>query len=347
MTSFHLEKMSFIITYPNTILTTIRRDTELSFISSNSSFTGYVKQLIKSSSFCSSFPPSNSDSPTIYDHIDFGSQTKNLPSSESSFQFTFCSWDNCCSEPAGAISCDKSGASLIVMNCKFNNCNSTSDTTATKEYNGGAICVIGLNTLIVSSSLFNNCKAPQTGNDNGGSGGLYIRSIKKVLSISSNDFISCFTGSSGAGLFFSSSYTPKLDTEMIVDCEVINCISQDNSPDGGGMCLWESSYTLYCIGCMFSGCSTTGNGGGFNFNFAKKSEPYPIKFCFFNGNTGGAGNDISLSGSYSLEGKLVLYCLSTSNTNRIAYWTTTWSLGDFNWLPQRIKKYLPVRVFSI
>ena len=286
------------------------------------------------SSFSLSSSHINSDSLLNYDHIDFGSQTQNLPLTESSFLFHYCTWDNCLSEPAGAISCSQSITSLIVMHCKFNNCNSTLGTTATQAYNGGAICVVGINTLIVSSSLFFNCRAPQTNHDNGGSGGICIRSIKKVLTIYSSDFISCFTGSSGAGVDFETSSRPKLDLEIIVDCRCIQCRSQDTSPDGGGMCLFDYVETLKCIGCLFSSCTTTGSGGGFDFYFGTNSESYPIKYCFFMGNTASSsGNDLYFWNLLPASGYLAMKdCFSKSASYRIGYRVGTGSSRSDNWL---------------
>ena len=294
--------------------------TQFSFISSNSSFTKCERKPLKFSYVSSFIYHINSNSPTTYDHITFGTQTQNLPTSETYFTFNFCSWDNCCSEPAGAISCDQSGASLIVMKCKFNNCNSTSGVTATQAFNGGAIYVNGLNTFIACSSLFVNCRAPQTNHDGGGSGGIYIRSIKTVFSLSTSDFISCFTGSSGAGVFFYSSSNPKMDIEIITDCRCIQCRAQDQTPDGGGMCLWEWMETLNCINCLFSGCTSTGVGGGLDFYFGTNSESYPVKFCFFVGNSGTTGNDAFLYLLPNKENIVLLHCFSTISSNRIAYY---------------------------
>ena len=217
------------------------------------------------------------------------------------------------------------------MNCRFNNCNSTSGTTATQAYNGGAICVVGINTLIVSSSLFFNCRAPQTNHDNGGSGGIYTRSLKKSFSVSLSSFISCFTGSSGAGVSFDAPSDHKLDTEIVNDCYCLQCSSDGISPDGGGMCLWDTFYTMKCTGCLFSGCSTTGSGGGFCFRFGANSESYPIKFCFFADNTGKTGTDVCF---YILYFDPCLHCFSTSAQNRVGYYDTTWTQSDFNWLLQ-------------
>ena len=293
-----------------------------------------------SSYFLTSFSHINSDCTTDCKNVDFHSQTLKLSSSSSSYKFTFCSWEGCLSEPAGAISSSQAGASLSVMNCKFNNCNSTSDTTATKDYNGGAICVNGLSTITVSSSVFFNCRAPQTNKNDCGSGGIYTHSIHNSISLSLSAFISCFTGTSGAALFFESVSSTQLNPEIISDCKFIQCRSQDTTPDGGGMTLWERVYTIRCISCFFSGCSTTGVGGGFDYYFSANYESYPIKFCFFNRNTGGAGNDIALAGLYTLVGKLLLHCFSTSDPSRVAYLTSTWSLGDFNWLPQGVSTHL-------
>ena len=316
------------------LLWSTQEKVRLSFTSGNYSFTECVRKDVISSAFSSS----NSACTTECRNINFITQTKAL-SSAASYSFTNCSWNGCLSEPAGAISCSKSGASLAVINCKFSNCNSTSGITATKDYNGGAICAIGLTSLIVSSSLFYNCRAPQTNHNDRGSGGIYVLSPKNVFSLSSSDFISCFTGSSGAGIFFYSSSNPKLAIEIIKDCRYIQCRSQDQSPDGGGMCLWESLYTLRCIGCLFSLCTTTGSGGGMQYLFSANAELYPIKFCFFASNTGYNGNDISFS-AFGSEFPCC-YCFSTTRQNRVGYYDgQNWHTMDFPWLPKGIPKFV-------
>ena len=254
--------------------------------------------------------------------------------SASSYSFISCSWEGCLREPGGAISSTRAGASIAVISCTFHRCNSTSGTVPNEEFNGGAICVVRPNSLVVSSCSFVKCSAPQTDNDNGGSGGIYTHSIQRGISLSSSDFISCFTGSSGAALFFESVSPTHLNEEIISDCKFIHCRSQDQSPDGGAMALWEHVNVVWCYNCLFSECSTTGSGGGMDILFGQDFDSYPIKFCFFAHNKGESGNDLALSASYMLEGELIQHCLSTSAPTRVVYWTTTWCIPDYTWLPQ-------------
>ena len=282
-----------------------------------------------------SFSHINSDCATDCKNVDFRSRTQALSSSTSSYKFTFCSWEGCLSEPAGAISSSKAGVSLAVHHCTFTRCNSTKPNTTPKErYNAGAIYLNGISSLILSSSLFYNCCAPQTQYDDSSSGAMHLRSIKSLFSISSSDFISCFTGSSGGGIGFFSTSSPKLSIETVSDCICIQCSCSGIYPDGGGMCLWEWKETLKCTGCLLSGCSTTGNGGGLNFYFAPSSESYPVKFCFFAGNSGNLGNDVFLYILPNKETIILKHCLSLSPPTIGYCLNGVYKSTNSNWLPQ-------------
>ena len=297
-----------------------------SFISSNSSFTECVrKHLISSPSHM------NPDCDTECHNENFGSMQASL---DASFTYTFdyCSWEDCIAEPGGAISSNTEGVSLTVIHCTFTRCNSTSyeNPRATQSYNGGALCVNGIKELIVSTSRFFRCCAPQTNNDNGGSGGMYVVSITTLLVLSSSDFISCFTGASGGGAYFASIKTSDVGPQTVMSCRFVRCKSEGNTPDGGGLCLWGSDYTLGLSNCLFSECSVTTNcGGGLDFTFSANPDPHPIRCCFFNDNSAPDGNDVNLR---SLPSNLepFLFCFSTtSRSQRIGGVTNK----DDDWLP--------------
>ena len=293
-----------------------------------------MRQLPKSSSFSSSSPFINSDCPTDCKNVDFHSQTQRLSSSYSSYKFTFCSWDNCLSEPAGAISCFQSGASLTVTSCLFLSCLSTSfeNPDANEEYNGGAICVVEISSLVVSSSSFIKCCAPQTNNDNRGSGGIFAYGIITTISLSSSQFISCFTGTSAAGAYFESIKTSDVGPQTVNNCRFVNCKAEGNTPDGGGLTFRNPAYTMGCSNSLFYKYSATTNaGGGLDFTFNENSDDYPIRFCFFKENDATLGHDIRLRGYSSTNPNPLLHCFSSSK-EKIVYITEGDCYND-NWLP--------------
>ena len=192
----------------------------------------------------------------------------------------------------------------------------------------------GIQSITVSSSLFFECCAPQTNHDNGGAGGIYAYSIKRSFSLSSSDFISCSTGSSGGGIYFDCNSNPRLNIEIITDCRCVQCRSQDTSPDGGGMCLFERYSTIHSTECLFCECTTTGSGGGLNFYYGTNCESYPIKYCFFAGNAGGYAKDVFLWTILPENGYLVFTCcFTTSESNRIGYSMSSAYKSKDNWIP--------------
>ena len=82
--------------------------------------------------------------------------------------------------------------------------------------------------------------------DSGKSGGIYALSPTNMFSLSSSVFILCFTGSSGAALYFSS-VNMNLAKEMIANCRIRKYKSQEQSLEGRRMRLWESEYILSYI----------------------------------------------------------------------------------------------------
>ena len=269
----------------------------------------------------------NADCRTDCFNQNFDSQ-QITPNSASTYSFRSCSWDGCLREPGGAISSTTSGASITVTTCTFNNCNSTKQNTQPSySYTGGAICAKGIKELTVSSSFFIHCCAPQKKNDNGGSGGIFASDIQTTISVSSSDFICCFTGSSGAGLQLGAIQSSDVGPQTINNCRFMYCTAEGNTPDGGALNFLKSSYTPGCSNCLLSYCKAK-FGGGIHFVFNSNPHPHPFHCCFFNRNSvpsGGSGNDICFSNKPSLPP--LVHCFSTTSSSKIYN-------GDDNWLPQ-------------
>ena len=255
------------------------------------------------------------------------------------YEFEKCSWERCTGEPGGAITLAISSSSLSVRESIFKECDAiAANAQLPKKCHGGAISAQNLACLVITQCVFLQCHAPQQVN-NDAAGGMYAVGIQRVFSLSSSVCLLCSTGSSGGGIFFRSQSTLQLSTEIVHSCILINCTARGSSPDGGGLCLWENFYTFRCLNNLFYGCYAD-YGGGLNFNFSKNSESSPIRFCFFNRNTADVGNDVAFLGSYTLVGKLLLHCFSTSNSKRVGYYNTEWHTDDFNWLPMGTLQYL-------
>ena len=302
--------------------------TTFSFTSSNSSFSECLRKDILSTSL-SSF---NSACTTDCRNINFETQTKAL-SSAASYSFNNCSWSGCLSEPAGAISCSTSGVSLIITGCIFLHCYSTSGKTASKTYNGGAICLNGINSLIASSSSFIQCSALQTNHDNGGSGGIFAYNIKTTISLSYLSFVSCFTGTSAAGAYFESIKASTVGPETVNNCRFVDCKAEGKTPDGGGLTFRNPAYTMGCSNTLFCKCNATTNaGGGLDFTFNKSTDSYPIRFCFFKDNAAVYGKDIRLRSCSSNQQNPLLHCFSQTESDRVYDWSN--KKDRTTWLPQ-------------
>ena len=191
-----------------------------------------------------------------------------------------------------------------------------------------------INTLIILSSSFVLCCAPQTNKDNCGAGGVFVYQVTS-LSLSNTLFASCFTGSSGAGAYFESVKGSVQSPQTVNHCIFVSCIAEGNSPDGGGLGITNSDYTTKCTNSLFSICKSD-NGGGFLIAYAAQPEPYPLRFCFFHNNYATYGTDVCFP--YLPSNSPFVHCFSTSDTPRLHYWhlNSTSSKAYNNWLPQGI-----------
>ena len=186
----------------------------------------------------SSLYHTNTDCNTKCEYVEFRAQTKSL-STASSYEFYSCSWEDCLGEPGGAISCSSAVVSLSVSHCIFTRCNATRpNTNPAQSSNGGAICADGTNALVVSESTFIQCCAPQEKTNDAGAGGVYAYRIKSTLSLSSSQFVSCFSGSSGGGAQCRSIQASAVGPQTVNNCRFIKCVARGVASDGGGLCIW-------------------------------------------------------------------------------------------------------------
>ena len=267
----------------------------------------------------------NTDRNTKCEYVNFGAQRKSL-SSPSSYEFNYCSWEDCLGEPGGAISCSSAVVSLSVSHCIFTRCNSTSyeNPNPQENYNGGAISVNGIDTFILSSSVFLRCCAPQATIEDGGAGGVYAYAIQTTLSLSSSEFISGFSGSSGGGAQCLFIHASDVGPQTVNSCRFIHCIALGYHTDGGGLCIWQSTFTLGCSNCLFSECITD-SGGGLEFSYDALPDEHPLHFVFFNRNRANVGNDICIYYDIIANSKLFFCCFSTTTSSRVGFWTSLWN----------------------
>ena len=268
--------------------------------------------------------------------ISFGTETVSLPSSVE-YKFTSCTWNQAVSSPGGAISSTKAVASLAVSACKFRECNSTSDRYSGEGSLGGAIFVKGIKSIDVDSSFFIRCSAPRE-SDNAGGGGVCMNSISSTITIKHSLFLSCFTGSSGAGVYIYGCTTTDVDAQTVNNCRFLFCTARGESPDGASGMIYQNSVTPGFSNCLFHK-SEAENGGALYLDYSYYSDVKSfICFCFFNKNIATVkGNDICCypHPSYSP----LLQCFSTTEDNRI------YPSGHEDWLT-RDNSYVTYKVKS-
>ena len=226
-------------------------------------------------------------------------------------------------ENGGAISYLVSNGNLTVTLCYFYRCIAYS-------MQGGAIDARYANDVIISSSTFVHCEAYAATTYSGG-GAVDLWYINKQLSISLCSFVSCFSkDDGGAAAIWSSSAT---DNQIVCqECRFINGAATGSSNAcGGGIILWDNSNVLKCTNILFA-LNTASYGGAYATNNIYVAPHYILSFCFFNRNTGTYGNDIYFLSwpSYSP----FLYCFSTSESDRIGYYSSEYQTTDADWFPQ-------------
>ena len=332
-------------TFYGIICTGLTDKTKLSFTSSNSSFNECVSNSHASVHFNSIITPN--DPSCFIDRIPATSPACNASSHNtlndgSKYKFSFCNW-NSCGAPGGsgaAITCTGSSTVLIVERCSFISCSA--------DIEGGAIHTSSINTLDVSLSFFHECCTTATMNDHG-SGAIWIYGIQQKLTLLENSFISCTSKASG-GAFTVWNCLADIEGEDIRESRFLDCNATDTSPDGGAVWIWTNNALIGLSTCLFSVCNSYYGGGLDHYLSNYDSGTYPIRFCFFNKNTGIYGNDVLLYKlSPSNSSPILLHCFSTSDSPRICYNSSGYHNIDSSWLLQvtieSMKLHPPIHLF--
>ena len=208
-----------------------------------------------------------------------------------------------------------SQATLTVTNCVFEHCEVS--ISSGDGAGGGAIYCGGVSTVRISSSTFLSCMCNTTNNSDGGGIKLYRTSDPLV---SQCTFLSCRVSDDGAGL---SVWNDTCDEDMLIceGCRFINGYATGSSdPFGGGVMMWYNTHILRCSDILFAH-NYAELGGAYATDYNKNEPNYPLRFCFFHGNTGDSGNDVcfeSISSSYDTH--YFLHCCSTTISYRIQRW---------------------------
>ena len=304
--------------------------TILSFSSSNSSFTECVRNhhIVLSNS------DNNLNDPTCL--ID-GRQTsspacntssRNTLNTGSTYDFSLCTWNSCSvsNDAGGALKCTGTGTKVYLESCYFISCSA-------KE-KGGAIHTSSIHTLDVKQSVLYQCFT-ETTVDNQGSGAIWIYDIKQKLSLSQNDFISCTSKASGGASNIQLCNRSIQGENVINNCNYICCNATNQSPEGGAIWIWENEALIGLENCIFSHCSSDYGGALRHECCGYQEQSYPIRYCFFNRNTGVFGNDVGLRLYVpTSEYAALLLCFSTSDQNRIGYHVNNnWASTNVDWLP--------------
>ena len=247
----------------------------------------------------------------------------------SSSIFKSCLWNKCSGNPSGAIYCHASGLSLIINDCVFAQCVSTAPFRGLSAGSiSGAVYVNGIKEIRVDKSNFLLCSAPQNESDNAGSGAICINAVTPDIAITHSNFISCFTGSSGAALFIVFSSSVNADTASAYDCRFLCCTADGHSPDGAGTNLYGGTGFFSFRSCIFAKLKAYYGGALCIFYPSAERDPPPIRYSFFTRNTGTQGSDVWIN--CGTAANTFLHCFSTSEKSVCV----NYNPEQVSWLPQ-------------
>ena len=243
-----------------------------------------------------------------------------------SMKFVSCKWSSCNADDAGAaIKCTGINTVLAIEKCSFISCSAYEM--------GGAIYTSSIHTLDVQQSLFYK-GSTSTKVNNQGSGAIWINCIQEKLSVSENSFISCTSKASG-GASIVKDCSENIRGQAIQYCRNIDCNATDESPDGGAVWISSNSALIGLLNCLFSKCNSYNGGAVYHYLSHYQSGSNPIRYCFFNKNTGENGNDATFyKFSPDNDQPVFLHCYSTTELNRIGYYdNNNWYQTDVDWHP--------------
>lgn len=255
------------------------------------------------------------------------STLSNLHSLTKSMTFISCTWSSL-SAPDGAgaaLKCTGTSTKVNIESCSFISCSS--------DHEGGAIHTSSIHTFDVKHSIFYQCSTSTT-EDNEGSGAIWIYGIQQKLSLSENSFISCTSNASGGASIIQLCKRSLKGENVINSCNYILCTATEESPEGGAVWIWENDALIGIMDCLFSRCSSDYGGALRHDCFEYEERSYPIRFCFFNKNSGIYGNDAGIGIHVpTSEYPALLFCFSTSDQIRLGYHVNeNWAVTYANWL---------------
>ena len=245
----------------------------------------------------------------------------------STHTFTSCSWKDCkgTQNPAILFS-GRTNSHLEVQKCSFNTC---TNTNRDRQFSGGAINAYNVKSVTVSYSLFLTCKSTQSSG-----GGVNLFKLLYQPYIHNCDFISCHAADDGGGAaIWNSSAT---ENQIVcyncrfIDCSVPN--EKDNllGPVAGGIILWDNILPAKCSSLLFSSNEAT-YGGAYACHSTYYSLVNLLFVCLFNKNIGTYGNDIYLH--ILPSDSTCVHCFSTTNSDRIGYYSSGHNTTDAAWFP--------------
>ena len=304
--------------------------TKLSFTSFNSSFTECVRKHTPLPLSLYDLSSNNSDS-SCRDSCLF---TLNPLTLSSSATFASCVWRNCKADYGGGIylNVSNSGVSLTVTKSEFHSCEAD-------PYRGGGIYVEGIGSLQVRDSLFHKCSAG--GFDDYGGGGIEVNTCGEYPLIEDTSFISCQSGSDGAGMGIWS--PPFYHKTCLLNSRFVSCRAAPfgNDNDGASLMVWNSSALICISNSIFAHSHSEYRGGAvtqYIFNNASHSSSIHLfLFCFFKDNSAEfkPGNDVYFHDW--IPSNPFLHCFSTTQEYRISYYSSRdYHFDKDNWLPYTI-----------
>ena len=298
----------------------VTKKTILSFSSSNTSFSGCVRN-----SMVSHFPLSfNSyiltDNLELWTEEEFSDNYHKpvLSSTVGQHSFSSCTFTSLTSSDNGGAIYFSSGNSLYIESCKFSNCRTSKPFN---DWHGGGAVFINCGTLSIISSIFHCCTTSTYG------GGVYAMKISTSSIVLLSSFILC-DGDYGGGLMTFWKSTSSVFSSRFLLCTVKHAggaLYHDSDKQTSYFSLSDSLFANNSAN--YSG---TRGGGAFEDN---RSVTYnsTYSFCFFRGNNApnGNGKDISIQDKPITQYSIV-HCLTTTTSHSL--WNKKYT-GFENWLP--------------
>ena len=312
----------------------ITAKTNLSFTSSNSSFSECVRKhhICQSNTITYQDTENNIIVSAENHHFENATETVNNNTHTSpgrvrltaSATFMSCEWKQCSAGHGGGIFFLSTGT-LTVKDSSFTSC-SSNDLADSSNGGGGAIFANN-GSLSVTSTTFVDCTAKNVG------GGVTGTLSCTLCRVSLSRFLCCTARSAGGLATF---HAPKceLSSTLFLSCSV--------PETGGGMFHnGDNTYPTASLSeSLFKDNSadfanTTGDcpyrGGGACEDGGKAEYTITFLFCFFTGNTApkGVGSDISIQ-RRALAQNNINYCFTTATSGRF------WNKDKYvdTWLPQ-------------